>query len=173
MTDAQHNPESIDDVVFLGRAVERLSVLIAEQSQLVFDTMGIVIPVRSCSLMTVLAMLGTASASDLARELGHSHQLVMQKIPKLIRLGLIEHRSDDDDARRRIFTPTDEGLSQLAKFEQCAVLIRAAYAELFAEVGDIRQFVDRAADALNERPLDERINSPKGGDGSPRLGRLA
>ncbi len=158
MTERKQNPAAVDDAVFLGRAVERLSVLIAEQSQVVFDTMGVVIPVRSCSLMTVLATLGTASAADLARELGHSHQLVMQKIPKLVRLGLIQHRNDDDDARRRIFTPTDEGLSQLAKFEQCTVLIRAAYAGLFAEVGDIRQFVDRAADALNERPLEKRMN---------------
>lgn len=160
MTKEIHHPAAIDDAVFLGRAVERLSVLIAEQSKIVFDTMGIVIPVRSCSLMIVLATLGTASASDLARELGHSHQLVMQKIPKLLGLGLIRHRSDDNDARRRILTLTDEGLAQLAKFEQCTVLIQAAYAGLFAEVGDVRKFVDRAADALNERPLDQRIHSP-------------
>ncbi|MBE3024721.1 MarR family transcriptional regulator [Janthinobacterium sp. GW458P] len=160
MTKETLHPAAIDDAVFLGRAVERLSVLIAEQSKTVFDTMGIVIPVRSCSLMTVLATLGSACASDLARELGHSHQLVMQKIPKLLRLGLIRYRDDDHDARRRLFMPTDEGLSQLAKFEQCTVLIRAAYDGLFAEVGDVRQFVDRAADALNARPLDKRISSP-------------
>ncbi len=157
MTERKHNPVAIDDVVFLGRAVERLSILIEEQSQIVFDTMGVVIPVRSCSLMTVLAALGTASASDLARELGHSHQLVMQKIPKLVRLNLIQQRHDDDDARRRIFMPTDEGLAQLAKFAQCMSLIREAYAGLFAEVGDVRQLVDRAANALKERPLDKRI----------------
>lgn len=157
MTKQKHTPPAIDDVVFLGRAVERLSVLIEEQSQLVFDTMGIVIPVRSCSLMTVLAALGTASASDLARELGHSHQLVIQKIPKLIRLGLVQHRDDDEDARRRIFSCTDEGLAQLQKFEQCKSLIRDAYAGLFAEVGDVRQFVDRATEALSARPLDQRI----------------
>ena len=157
MTEKKNNPAAVDDAVFLGRAVERLSVLIAEQSQIVFDTMGIVIPVRSCSLMTVLATLGTASASDLARELGHSHQLVMQKIPKLVRLGLIQQGDDDGDARRRLFVPTDEGLSQLAKLEQCSVLIREAYAGLFAEVGDVRQLVDRAVDALNERPLDKRL----------------
>lgn len=148
---------AIDDAVFLGRAVERLSVLIAEQSRTVFETMGIVIPVRSSSLMTVLAMLGTASAADLARELGHSHQLVMQKIPKLIRLGLIHQRSDDEDARRRLFQLTSEGVAQLAKFERCTVLIGAAYAGLFAEVGDVRQLVDRTTDALNERPLGDRI----------------
>lgn len=157
MTERKRNPPEIDDVVFLGRAVERLSLLIEAQSQIVFETMGVVIPVRSCSLMTVLAALGTASAADLARELGHSHQLVMQKMPKLLRLGLVQHRNDNDDARRRIFMPTDEGLAQLQKFEQSMSLIRDAYSELFAEVGDVRQLVDRATDALIKRPLDRRI----------------
>lgn len=147
----------IDGAVFLGRAAERLSVLIIDQSQMVFDTMGVVIPVRSCSMMVVLASLGTATASDLARELGHSHQLVMQKIPKLVRLGLIVCRSDDEDARRRIFQLTDKGIEQLAKFEQCAKLIEDAYVELFAEVGDVRQLVDRTVSALNETPLTKRI----------------
>ncbi|RJG56313.1 MarR family transcriptional regulator [Sphingobium terrigena] len=159
MTERKPNPVAIDDGVFLGRAVERLSVLIADQTKMVFDGMGVVIPVRSCSLMIVLAKLGTASASDLARELGHSHQLVMQKIPKLVSLGLIEHQADQHDARRRIFHLTEEGMMQLAKFEQCTALIRTAYDGLFAEVGDIRQFVDRTADALNEKPLDKRIHS--------------
>lgn len=158
MTEWKNNPVAIDDVVFLGRAVERLSVLIAEQSKMVFDRMGVVIPVRSCSLITVLAKLGTASASDLARELGHSHQLVMQKIPKLVSLGLIEHRNDHNDARRRVFHLTDEGVAQLEKFEQSTALIRTAYVGLFAEVGDVKQFVDRTADALNQRPLDKRMH---------------
>lgn len=159
MTERKPNSVAIDDGVFLGRAVERLSVLIADQTKMVFDRMGVVIPVRSCSLMIVLAKLGTASASDLARELGHSHQLVMQKIPKLVSLGLLDHQNDDNDARRRIFHLTDEGVTQLAEFEKCTALIRTAYDWLFAEVGDVRQFVDRTADALNEKPLDKRIHS--------------
>jgi DNA-binding MarR family transcriptional regulator len=158
LTERKNNPAAIDDVVFLGRTVERLSVLIAEQSKAVFDAMGMVIPVRSCSLMTVLANLDTASASDLAKELGHSHQLVMQKIPKLVRLGLIQQRNDDDDARRRIFHLTDEGVRQLAKFEQCTALLRTAYEGLFAEVGDVKELVDRTANALNERSLHKRIH---------------
>lgn len=147
----------VDDGAFLGRAVERLSALIADQSKAVFDAAGLVIPVRSCSLMMVLAKLGTASAADLARELEHSHQLVMQKIPKLIRLGLIEQCDDDDDARRRVFHLTDEGISQLAIFERCAKRIVMAYQELFEEVGDIRRLVDRTIAALNDKPLDKRV----------------
>lgn len=152
-------PVPIDDIVFLGRTVERLSVLIAEQSKAVFDNIGIVIPVRSCSLMTVLSNLDVASASDLARELGHSHQLVMQKIPKLLRLGLIQHGNDENDARRRIFRLTDEGVEQLAKFEKCRADLRDAYEGLFAEVGDVRELVVRTADALVERPLAKRTKS--------------
>ena len=150
---------AIDGLVFLGRAVERLSVLIAEQSKKVFVEMGIIIPVRSCSLMTVLAALDTASATDLARELGYSHQLVIQKIPKLVRLGLIQYRPDEADARRRIFHLTDEGIRQLTKFEHCSVLLRTAYQGLFAEVGDIKQLVDQTIDALNANPLGKRIDA--------------
>lgn len=158
MTERRNNQAAIDDIAFLGRTVERLSVLIAEQSKAVFDAMGIVIPVRSCSLMTVLASLGTASASDMARELGHSHQLVMQKIPKLVSLGLIQHRNDEDDARRRIFYLTDEGIRQLALFGQCSVHLRAAYERLFVEVGDVKALVERATDALAATPLDARLH---------------
>lgn len=159
MTERKNDPAAIDDIVFLGRTVERLSILIAEQSKAAFDDMGIVVPVRSCSLMIVLANLGTASASDLAKELGHSHQLVMQKIPKLLSLGLIQHRIDDEDARRRIFRLTDEGVKQLAKFEQCGMLLRAAYERLFAEVGDVKNLIDRTASALKATPLVKRINT--------------
>ncbi|CAN5196349.1 hypothetical protein BH09PSE3_BH09PSE3_01220 [soil metagenome] len=133
-------------------------MLIADQSKAIFDNEGIVIPVRSCSLMTVLSNLGMASAADLARELGHSHQLVMQKIPKLIRLGLIRDGNDENDARRRIFRLTEEGVHQLVKFERCTVIIRAAYEGLFAEVGDVMGLIVRTTDALNERPMEERTN---------------
>lgn len=152
---------TIDDVVFLGRTVERLSMLIADQSKVVFDANGIVIPVRSCSLMTVLSNLGRASAADIARDLGHSHQLVMQKIPKLLKLGLIVHRKDENDARRKLFMITDLGEQQLARFEQCRESLRAAYEGLFAEVGDVKGMVDRTAAALNREPLDRRVLEPR------------
>lgn len=157
LTDRRNKNVEIDDGVFLGRAAERLSTLIEDQSKLVFDAMGIVIPVRSCSLMTVLAKLEAASASDLARELGHSHQLVMQKIPKLARLGLIDHRNDEDDARRRIFYLTDNGLKQMANFEQCSERLSAAYQRLYAEVGDVRKLIDQTVNALSEMPLNRRL----------------
>lgn len=168
MTEAKNKLAAIDEIVFLGRAVERLSVLIAEQSKAVFDEQDIVIPVRSCSLMTVLSALGTASAADLARELGHSHQLVMQKIPKLLKLGLIRDGNDENDARRRVFRLTDEGTSQLEKFEQCKILISTAYEGVFAEVGDVMDMVARTTRALTGRSLEDRIKQFGGQQHAPR-----
>jgi DNA-binding MarR family transcriptional regulator len=153
LTEAKNKLAAIDEIVFLGRAVERLSVLIAEQSKAVFDNQDIVIPVRSCSLMTVLSALGTASAADLARELGHSHQLVMQKIPKLLKLGLIRDGNDENDARRRVFRLTDEGISQLEKFEQCKVLM---------------DMVARTTRALTGSSLEDRIKRFGGQQHAPR-----
>lgn len=49
-----------------------------------------------------------------------------------------------------LFMFTDESLAQLAKFEHCTSPIREALAELFTEVGDVKQLMNRAADALNE-----------------------
>tara|TARA_R110001599_G_scaffold261690_1_gene462105 strand:+ start:1955 stop:2440 length:486 start_codon:yes stop_codon:yes gene_type:complete len=159
LTDSSPKASVTDDILFLGRAIERLSVLIAEQSEEVFGNMGIVIPVRSCSLIQVLAELKMATASDLARELGQSHQLIMQKIPKLLRLGLIAFQPDKDDARKKIYYLTADGAEQLAKFEQCGAEIRRAYEHLFAEVGDVHAVVARTTNALNNKAIGQRIKS--------------
>ena len=56
----------LDDPVFLGRTVERLSTLIETQSEVIFKEHGVIIPVKSCSLMIQLARLEHATAADLA-----------------------------------------------------------------------------------------------------------
>ncbi len=83
----------------------------------------------------------------------------MQKVPKLARLGLISHRNDDNDARRRVFFLTEKGASQFEKFEKCTTLISAAYSDLFTEVCEVRQCVDRTTAALVKKPLSERIRA--------------
>jgi DNA-binding MarR family transcriptional regulator len=149
---------TLDDPVFLGRAVERLSMLIEEQSEIVLRRYDVTIPVKSCSLVAVLSALGSATAAELARSLDVSHQLVLQKIPKLLKLGLIEIEQDQDDARKKRFTLTAEGLSQNEQFQRSRVLIRAAYVEMFAEVGDLFDLTSKTAAALRKRPLAERVD---------------
>lgn len=146
----------LDDSIFLGRVLERLSNMIEDQCEDVFRKHGVTIPVKSCSLIVVLARLGTGTAADLSRHLDVSHQLVLQKIPKLAKLGLLIS-APDGDARKRAFSLTAEGHRQLQQFQHCRSLILEAYEELFAEVGDLLTLTAKTLSSLRDRPLNERI----------------
>jgi DNA-binding MarR family transcriptional regulator len=146
----------LNDVSFLGRLSEMLSMRIEEQTRELFDASGIVVPVRSCSLLVVLEQAGEASAAQLARALGHSHQLVTQKIPALLRLGLITQHPDPADARRKLFRLTDKGRAQLASVNAYSDRIAEIYRTLFEEVGDTHKIILDTLTALEERPLSQR-----------------
>ena len=148
---------ALDDISFLGRLSEALSQRIEEPTRPLFDEAGITVPVRSCSLLTALGNAGEASAADLARTLGQSHQLVVQKCPALLRLGLITQHADPADARRKIFRLTDAGRDQLTRIDAYSVRISDVYRTLFEEVGDVHGAILKALDALDARPLSERF----------------
>ena len=148
---------ALDDISFLGRLSESQSQPIQEQTRPRFGEAGIIVPVRSCSLLTALRTAGEASAADLARALGQSHQLVVQKCPALLRLGLITQHADPADARRKIFRLTDAGRDQLTRIDAYSVRISDVYRTLFEEVGDVHGAILKALDALDARPLSERF----------------
>lgn len=146
----------LDDISFLGRLSEALSQRIEEQTRELFDDAGIVIPVRSCSLLTALRQAGEASAAELARALGQSHQLVVQKCPALLRLGLVTQHADPADARRKLFRLTDKGAAQMALLDSYTAGISAVYERLFEETGDAHAILLKTLRALENRPLRER-----------------
>ena len=127
----------LDDITYLGRLSEALSMRIEEQTRPLFDEAGITVPVRSCSLLTALGAAHEASAAELARTLGQSHQLVVQKCPALLRLGVITQHPDPHDARRKLFRLTEAGHDQLARIDAYSVTITRVYRTLFEEVGDL------------------------------------
>ena len=147
----------LDDISFLGRLSEALSQRIEEQTRPLFEEAAITVPVRSCSLLTALVEAGEASAADLARALGQSHQLVIQKCPALLRLGLITQHADPADARRKIFRLTEAGHDQLARIDTYSVRISEVYRALFEEVGDVHGAILKALKALADKPLGERF----------------
>ena len=146
----------LNDISFLGRLSELLSQTIEEQTRDLFAASGIIVPVRSCSLLTALGQAGEASAAELARALGQSHQLVLQKCPALLRLNLIDQRPDPADARRKLFRLTEEGLAQLARLDTYSADIGIVYKRLFDEVGDVHSAILRTLKALADRPVRER-----------------
>jgi DNA-binding MarR family transcriptional regulator len=152
-------PNALDDISFLGRLSEALSQTIEDQTRDLFADAGIVIPVKSCSLLTALRQAGEASAAQLARTLGQSHQLVVQKCPALLRLGLITQHADAADGRRKLFRLTDDGAAQMALLDAYSEGISAVYKRLFEETGNTHAVLLKTLKALEDRPLSERARS--------------
>lgn len=143
---------------FLGRLSEQLSDLIEQQSAQVFDRVGIVIPVRSSSLMGAIARLGPVSIADLVRALDRSHQLIQQKMRKLLALGLVSQRPDPGDQRANLIELTDKGREQLALLDGLDDEFHRAYAEMEADAGPVFDAIDRAIVLLKSRPLIDRMD---------------
>lgn len=145
------------DRTFLGRLSEQLSELIEQQSAEVFKRAGIVIPVKSSSLLGAIAMLGPVSVADLVRALDRSHQLIQQKIPKLLALDLVSRRPDPNDLRINLIEITDRGREQLALLDGLTPEFERAYAEMEQEAGPVFDTVARAIRWLKARSLNDRI----------------
>lgn len=149
--------DALDGLGYLGRHCELLSDLIEEQTAELFAQRGIAIPVKSCSLVGALASRQPASASDLAGALGRSHQIIMQKLPKLIRLGLVERADDPADKRRSLLRLTAQGRDQMDRLQEVLPLIEAAYAQIERQIGPVRAPLLAALEALQSRSLAERV----------------
>jgi DNA-binding MarR family transcriptional regulator len=145
------------DRTFLGRLSEQLSELIEQQSAEVFKRAGLVLPVKSSSLLGAVATLGPVSVADLVRALDRSHQLIQQKMPKLLTLGLVSRRPDPDDQRVILIEITDKGREQLALLDGLAAAFDRAYAEMEEEAGPVFEGLNRAIAALKSRPLIDRM----------------
>nr|WP_312294291.1 MarR family transcriptional regulator [Brevundimonas diminuta] len=145
------------DRTFLGRLSEQLSELVEQQSAEVFKRAGIVIPVKSSSLLGAIATLGPVSVADLVRALDRSHQLIQQKIPKLLALDLVSRRPDPNDLRINLIEITDRGREQLALLDRLTPEFERAYAEMEQEAGPVFDTVARAIRALKARSLNDRI----------------
>jgi len=142
---------------FLGRLSEQLSDLIEQQSAEVFKRAGLVLPVKSSSLLVAIATLGPVSVADLVRALDRSHQLIQQKVPKLVKLGLVTRQPDPDDQRVTLIEITDSGREQLVLLESLDGEFIRAYAEMEEEAGPVFDSINRAILSLKSRPLIDRM----------------
>ena len=142
---------------FLGRLSEELSELIAMQCAEAFDEEGLVIPVKSCSLMIAVEAREPASAKQLADALDRSHQLVSQKLPKLLKLDLLECEQDPQDSRQKLYRLTEFGREQIALFHALQTRLELAYERLHKEAGDVTGLLRSTLAALRDKPISERL----------------
>ncbi|MHC9510895.1 winged helix DNA-binding protein [Kangiella sp. M94] len=141
----------------LGKRAEDLSNLIEQQTQPIFDSLGIIVPIKSCSTLLSLIELEQASLAELARKLEQSHQLVKQKLPKLIKLGLIQQQPDKEDKRRTLYSLTSKGKEQSQKIKEYLKQSEVLVDSISKDIGvDIFSAIDQAINSMKDRSLWER-----------------
>ncbi len=147
-------PYSSDKIshAFIGKQADDLGQLIHEQVKPLYESLGIIVPVKSCSIIHYLNKYENISVTDLAKHLKQSHQLVKQKLPKLQRLGLIESLSDKNDKRRTTYHLTQSGLSQAKLLKENS--LNAVYQHLSKEIGaSLHQVLEDAINGLKQKDM--------------------
>lgn len=145
---------------FIGKLADDLGNLIYVQIKPVYESLGIEVPVKSCSIIHALDQTGGASLVDLAKALKQSHQLVKQKLPKLLKMNLIVVNKDPDDKRRLIYTLTEKGQAQAELLN--ANPLEKVYADLSREVDtDLYAVLDAAITGLKNKDLLSRYREVK------------
>lgn len=145
---------------FVGKAAEDLGQLIGEQIKPVYQSIGVIVPVKSCSIIHALEGVKHATLTELAKQLQQSHQLVKQKIPKLLDLKLIVVAQDPSDKRRQQYRLTDLGRKQAQLLQEHSM--QAVYQSLSDEINaDIFQVLNAAISGLKAKDLLSRFNEQK------------
>ncbi|MFK8011898.1 MAG: MarR family winged helix-turn-helix transcriptional regulator [Marinicellaceae bacterium] len=141
---------------FIGKQAEDLSQLIKDQIKPIYDSLGIVVPVKSCSIIHFLYACQALSVTDLAKCLSQSHQLVKQKLPKLEKLGLISSQIDQNDKRRIVYELTNAGIKQARLLGENS--LTKVYQNLSDEIGaNLDVVLDKAITGLKNKDLLSRF----------------
>lgn len=143
---------------FVGKHADDLGNLISLQIKPLYESLGIVVPVKSVSIVYQLSQASQASLADLSKALGQSHQLVKQKIPKLLKAGIIHAQQDPADKRKTLYTLTNLGQQQAVLLQQHS--LEQVYQHLSAEIGaDLGQVLTQAIAGLKDRDLLARFQT--------------
>ncbi len=142
---------------FIGKQADDLSNLIREQVKPIYESLGIVVPVKSCSIIHYLNKFDDLSVTDLAKHLKQSHQLIKQKLPKMQKLGLIESRSDKNDKRRTTYHLTEFGKKQANLLNENSLI--NIYKSLSEEINaNLHEVLNNAINGLKQKDLLARFN---------------
>ena len=151
--------EKISDS-FIGKQADDLSNLIRDQVKPIYQDLGIVVPVKSCSVIHYLNKYDDLSVTDLAKHLKQSHQLIKQKLPKLQQLGLLIAQSDKNDKRRTTYHLTQAGRQQAQLLNVNS--FNAVYENLSDEIGaNLHEVLQKAINGLKTKDLLTRFNENK------------
>lgn len=154
----------LDDTIlkqaYLGKAAQDLVRVTSDQVADIYDRRNIIIPVELSSTLHGLSQNVGGSLTEIALMLDLPHQLVAQRVRKLMALGLLERRPDPNDRRRFTLHLTNYGQDQADRLCVCMRDMSRVYRDLYSEIGcDLPAAMSDAIKAIGARSLAQRFEA--------------
>lgn len=148
------------DSAFTGKLALDLAYLIEAQAEDVYVQRDIIFPVIASSTMLFMDSVASASLLEIAKVLGHPHQLVAQRIKALLNLKLLKAKGDAGDKRRTLYSLTPAGRIQAQRLKDYCSDASSVFSALSAELGvDLQHVLRNACANLKQIPLGKRIEA--------------
>ena len=145
---------------YLGKRLQGLLSLSHQQMQSVYEKRGLIISVEGSSTLQVFSPGARLALADLARILEQPHQLVAQRLQKLVRLDLVIKQPDPTDRRRTEYVLTTDGEHQWQLLSTLMTDAIEVNRGLFDEIGiDLLAALDEAISALHSKSFLERFTT--------------
>ena len=145
---------------FTAKMALDFAMLVSRQAESVYQSMGISFPVTASSTVLYLTQVRAASLAEIARVLGHPHQLIAQRLKTLRKLELIESKPDRSDRRRTAHHLTKKGKTHGKRLQKYCSEADRIFSDLSDEIGvDLLSALRNAHATLQDLPLSRRFKS--------------
>ncbi|MPS68142.1 MAG: MarR family transcriptional regulator [Novosphingobium sp.] len=141
----------------LGARLRRLSERIDRETAQIYASQDVHFEQRWFGILNQIVLNGAMTVGEIADALCVTHVSVSQARRALEAAGLVQARSDEADARRRLLSLTAQGDLLVASLAPLWKALNESAEELDAEAGHLVPLLDRLEDALDGRPLAARV----------------
>jgi DNA-binding MarR family transcriptional regulator/N-acetylglutamate synthase-like GNAT family acetyltransferase len=147
----------LGELAFASRLKRLSETLMQDVSQLYHDC-GLEFEPKWFLIFYQLGRGGPQSVTGLALQIGVTHPAVNQAAADLIKLGLLEARTDRNDKRRRMLSLSPKGKQLYDKLDPVWQEVRMATAELIAESdSNLLQEIENIERSLETRSMYQRV----------------
>ncbi|QKX03456.1 GNAT family N-acetyltransferase [Aquimarina sp. TRL1] len=107
----------------LGTRLRMLSELLMDDAKLVYDMYGVSLKPKWFPVFYVISQEESASITEIAKEIGHSHPSVSKTVKEMIKEGILKEKKDQEDGRRTILLLSEKG-------KEIAITIKDQYIDV-------------------------------------------
>ncbi len=142
----------------LASRLRRVLDEIQRQGKRIYSELGIDFEIRWFSVFHFLANNPESTITDIARSLNLQHPSVIQVVNEMIKLGLLQSKSDSNDRRCRLVSLAPKGRKLFKKLQPVWKAFEDAGREIVREMdNDLIGAIAKFETALARQSLYERI----------------